>query len=422
MKIAEINSCGPFVHGHYSHPVFGKISQEGPLKGRADLLLESALSILQSHMKSTNKSPDEIAIIDVGAYDGWILNRLYQLGFTKSTGIEPGKQNIERGIRVRELLGIEDKVKHYEGTLDTPGILQGEKFDVVLCFGVIHHINDINLFISQLNSRLVDGGRMLLETLCLSDSLVTDQFREYMEPKDLIYNGKELEVGIIGVKLESAYYPGSTDTTGTVQIPSEKSLRWFLEFNKFSINSFKNGWETISIGEKLSNSHRKNATSCLIDLTKLSLGRSIQQINPATSAEEIATFGLIEIEILAQLESVCEKHPNSYNIFLASRIQELEKRSKYPDLVNSIIHAPKTKLKFELAKYQLATGNRDAGVEILKSIVLEICDDWRTAYRAFFLLSMFDTNSEFNWKEMALRCNPEFPYHGKEIEFMERFG
>ena len=90
--------------------------------------------------------------------------------------------------------------------------------------------------------------------------------------------------------------------------------------------------------------------------------------------------------------------------------------------MNSIIHAPKTKLKFELAKYQLATGNRDAGVEILKSIVLEICDDWRTAYRAFFLLSMFDTNSEFNWKEMALRCNPEFPYHGKEIEFMERFG
>jgi SAM-dependent methyltransferase len=419
--IAEINSLGPFVHAHYTHPQFGEISQEGPLKGRADLLLESALSTLQGYMDSTNKSREEISILDVGAYDGWILNRLYQLGFRNLTGIEPRKQNIERGIRIRELLGIQDNVKHFQGTLDTLEILNSHRFDLVLCFGVIHHINDINLFVSQLNMLLIEGGRLLLETLCLSDSLITDQFREFMEPKDLIYSGKDVEVGIIGVKLESAYYPESTDVTGTVQIPSERTLKWFLEFNNFSINSFRNGWESIPSRENLFNSHRKNATSCLIDSTKILKENPVRYENSASQIEEIATCGIIDLELLTELEKACDENSNPYNQILASKLEKLKAKSEFPDLISSIIHALETKLRFEIAKYQLATGNIEVGIEILKRIVTEISEDWRTTYRTFYLLAIFDKNSKFDWKEMALRCNPEFPLFGSNFKFNGRF-
>jgi len=88
----EINSCGPFVHARYQ--VDGvALSQEGPLAGRADFLADSALSALQTYKLNTDAE-----ILDIGSYDGWILNQIYNRGgFHKLTGIEPRRANIDRG-------------------------------------------------------------------------------------------------------------------------------------------------------------------------------------------------------------------------------------------------------------------------------------------------------------------------------------
>ena len=109
LRNLEVNSCGPFVHSNYL--IDGEeFSQEGPIKGRGDFLVNAALQRLELF-------PKDIKILDVGAYDGWVLNRIHSTGYTNLTGLEPRKSNIDRGVHLRSILGITDDVKHLQGTL-----------------------------------------------------------------------------------------------------------------------------------------------------------------------------------------------------------------------------------------------------------------------------------------------------------------
>ena len=99
LKNLTINSCGPHVHSYYmiDNQYF---SQEGPLKGRARFLRDAAIQSLSRNNISKNDS----SILDVGAYDGWILNQISQKGFKNLVGLEPRSSNIERGSVIRKLL------------------------------------------------------------------------------------------------------------------------------------------------------------------------------------------------------------------------------------------------------------------------------------------------------------------------------
>jgi hypothetical protein len=107
LRNIEINSCGPFVHANYQ--IDGVTwSQEGPLTGRAEFLANSALSALQNL-----ELDSRVRILDVGSYDGWILNQLYIHGkFRNLIGLEPRRSNIQRGQYLRKLLKIEDSATH----------------------------------------------------------------------------------------------------------------------------------------------------------------------------------------------------------------------------------------------------------------------------------------------------------------------
>jgi SAM-dependent methyltransferase len=266
-KNIEINSCGPFVHSYYE--INGEIfSQAGPLHGRAQFLIQTTREILQrvKSLKAKN-----LRILDVGSYDGWVLNKLWHSGYKNLVGLEPRLGNIERGLAIRTVLGLEDGVRHYHGTLGDNGDFQTEKlFDVVLCFGVIHHINDTLGFISQLREVLKPGGTLILETLTLKDEFSSPELSAALEPKDVIYRGNEPKISIIGVKLESNYYPGSTTNSGTVQIPARQALVWFLEQSKFNVESVNDGWEENHYDNSLKISHRRNLKSTVIVATAIS--------------------------------------------------------------------------------------------------------------------------------------------------------
>ena len=197
LRNIEINSCGPFVHSHYQ--VDGlTVSQEGPLAGRADFLVNSALNAL-----SILQIKHDGQILDIGSYDGWILNQLYSRGgFVNLTGVEPRSTNIDRGYYLRNLLNIEDPARHLCGTLDEVEILQlSNRFDFVTCFGVVHHLNDLLDFLSKIALTLSTNGYLLLECLTLSDDLVTPEIQSAIEPKDIIYEDKQLETSIAKVTL-----------------------------------------------------------------------------------------------------------------------------------------------------------------------------------------------------------------------------
>lgn len=125
------------------------------------------------------KIDSQAEIFDIGSYDGWILNQIYTRGHFKNlTGIEPRRANIDRGLHLRKLLGIEDPAIHLCGTLDDSETFKLlERFDFVTCFGVIHHLNDLLNFLIQVSKTIKPDGYLLLECLTLKDELVTSEIQ-----------------------------------------------------------------------------------------------------------------------------------------------------------------------------------------------------------------------------------------------------
>ena len=77
------------------------------------------------------------------------------------------------------------------------------------------------------------------------------------------------------------------------------------------------------------------------------------------------------------------------------------------EIIQNLVHSPKTKIQFALAKYKYLKDFTD--LKSLLNLVEHLNDDWRTTYRTFYLLAKFNKNNSVNWKELAQRCNPEFP-------------
>lgn len=397
-----INSCGPYVHSYFEidNQYF---SHEGPLAGRANFLIQNTESFLESYCQRNDLKKENLKILDVGCYDGWILNKLYYKGYKTLYGLEPRLQNIERGKILRKTLNISDDVKHFQGTLVDQGLIAEQNdFDIVLNFGVIHHLNDIHSFINLLRTKLKTGGALLVETLTLDDSFADKNLSTSLEPKDIIYNDTSKAVSFIGVKLESDYYPGSAAKTGTVQIPAKKALLWFLENSNFKILR--------DFTQKTYTAHREAAQSTFIE--SLAVDSNNYKTNRYSSIlERKMVYGVLDEITLEHLEKVVGENPEPFDETLK---QELDKliisiSTEEHEIVKSIIHAPVTKLQFEKAKYYFLNNESTKAINILHELVTQLSDDWRTTYRSFYLLKIIDPENFEFWKEMANRCNPEFP-------------
>jgi SAM-dependent methyltransferase len=401
-----INSCGPFVHSNYL--IDGKrFSQEGPLSGRPEYLVRRTLGEL------IGRNPRTTRVLDVGAYDGFILNKIHESGFSNLVGLEPRIENIGRGVFLREQLGIMDSVRYYAGSLDDPGAFSNEDlFDFTLCFGVVHHLNDIVSFMKLLRKTLRPGGVLLLETLVIEDALMTEELHQALEPKDLIYKGSEAKTSFVGVKLESQYYPGSAVRSGPVQIPSVQTLLWFLEFAGFTVDAVLPGWEKENPDDTLWTSHRSNASSIFIRAIadyQNSLEEVVSSI--AIEYERNFTWGVLDKNLIEELSRVVALHPEPNNIELRSALLDISKGrlQREVEVISAIIHEPETKMRFEMAKLALHELGADTLLSPLSDLVSELCTDWRTTYRALYLLAEFDLNNNKFWLESARRCHPKYP-------------
>lgn len=407
----SINACGPFPHGYYL--VDGKkLSQEGPLEGRADFLVQNALDFLKNLSLRLKLDRSELSILEVGSYDGWMSNQLWQAGFTNIVTLEPRKHNIERGKRVRKLLLIEDEVRHFKGTLEVLSreaepFVRDKVFDAVISFGVLHHLDDHIGFLRKLRSHT--RHEILLESVTLPNELVSEGMFSAIEPKDLVYNGTQKEVSFFGVKLESSILPGSRigPRAGVVMIPATKALQWSVESVGFKTESIKRGFEK---SKDLGSTHRSQLHTNVLHARVTSDVTETDSVLDAHVEEEQYFCGatLSEME-LTELTSFIRIHPEPYNSELQAKLAEISQKSDNPGLILALLHAPTTKLKFESAKREIQSGESEKALRILLEIVNNPSDDWRTAYRAFYLLSSLDKNSRQKWTTMAHQCNPEFP-------------
>jgi len=90
-------------------------------------------------------------ILEIGCGSGYLLHRLNKLG-AETIGIEPGNSH---------------KTEHDKYCVDViddffPSKKVQDKFDIILFYGVLEHIKDVNEFLSSLKENLKDNGSIIL--------------------------------------------------------------------------------------------------------------------------------------------------------------------------------------------------------------------------------------------------------------------
>jgi SAM-dependent methyltransferase len=376
-EIERINAAGPYNHGVWR----GRgvvISAEGSITGRAQYLVDTIRAVLTNRF--TPEQLSAMSIVDVGCYDGWVLEQLSDLPFSRMVGIEPRERNIDKGRTVREVLAIPSRVEYRVGALDTLG---DEQFDVVLCLGVLHHVESIADALRNL--RTISRDLLFVETQCLSNEHEERAAAE-IEPKDLAYFGREKLVGVIGYKFETAALHGSTDRDSIVSVPSLGALRMFMEDSGFD------GFENVTPpgshwGQEAS--VKRAARACCV------IGRASEK-RPGTQANdyEASLAGTVLSEALLADIRTDGSPANSYVFGDApasaaawSGLSPALATDTEREIVRNLRHAPGEKIALERAKRQFADGDFNGAIASCESITGMVNADWRSCYRAFRLMA-----------------------------------
>ena len=410
-----INSLGPFNHSNWIAQGI-KITNEENLAGRADFLVTKIRKIITKKFSKVNLKT--MTIIDVGCYDGWVLHKLSDLPFDQMVGIEPREKNIIKGKKIRKILGIKSRIKIKKGEINNLG---KKKYDVVLCNGLLNHLESLSTALKDLN--LVCKKMLIITCVVLPSRHITKELRNDLELKDVIYQSKDSLCGITGQKYESAYYDGSTDKTTIVSVPTIESILMNLDILGF--NTIKIAAAPKEIKRKLPHNHRPHQ-EVIVYATK----NSIRNKNSIQKYLEIYEKGLIEnvipekyiiplfdryclkkkkintINITKKIFSYIDKHEDGCLDFFTNKHQH--------EIIKNLRFNPKEKIALEFAKILYSKKKYKESVQILESIVQKINADWRCVYRSFFLLSKIYRNIGNNKKSkyyynLCKSCNPNFP-------------
>ena len=168
MDNQTLNSIGNLICSEWSNNGI-KLGNEEGLKGRSKLILDNVSDHLLNNY--TKKEIQNMTLLDIGSFDGYIPYYLSDLGFKKIVACEPRKKNIEKGISIRKFLNLEEK-KNIEFIAKRFEDLEVEKksFDVVSCFGIMHHIGDHFSFIKKMAE--ISKKILVIDSRVVNESII----------------------------------------------------------------------------------------------------------------------------------------------------------------------------------------------------------------------------------------------------------
>ncbi|EJF07807.1 Protein of unknown function (DUF1698) [Thiovulum sp. ES] len=188
-------------------------------------------SILEPHLEISGKS-----VADIGCNNGYYMFRMLEKNPKKIVGFDPAPifktqfdfVNHFVGSKIEyELLGVEH-LSIYEN-----------KFDVILCLGVLYHRSDPILTLRSLRDGLENGGELILDTFVIDGDSDTVLFPEdrYSKMSNIYFipTLKVLESWTKRAKLSSFEVIGVFETTENEQRKTDwidgQSLGSFLDEN-----------------------------------------------------------------------------------------------------------------------------------------------------------------------------------------------
>jgi 2-polyprenyl-3-methyl-5-hydroxy-6-metoxy-1,4-benzoquinol methylase len=419
-EIEELNAYGPYNHAVWK----GRgvvISHEESLSGRAQFLASLFRRVLVSAFSAEEMA--ELTIVDVGCYDGWLLDQLSDLPFKKLVGIEPRQRNIDKGNKAREILHLHSRVEFRVGSIESLGT---EVFDVVLCTGLLHHLESVGEALRALGS--ICKRKLFIETMCLSSRHITPEFVTELELKDIVYFGAKPLCGLSGHKFESAYYHGSAMRPGIVTIPTLSTLKMFLE---------QMGIRRIEVlaepGKYWSGTVKRPAPACCLVADFPPEKEAAPQTDGIFQYENGLVQTLLPASLIEPLyERFCReqrgKEPWAVRWIavyiegpdlISRRVLLPWIRHRWPnrfewEIIKNFRYAPADKIALEAAKLRYAKGDYSGAIEVARSIAHRLNADWRATYRAFLLMSrayrrLGDSANAKRYEELCRVSNPAFP-------------
>ncbi len=422
--IESINAYGPYSMAVWTSGDV-QIGNEEGLKGRSAFFTKR---IRETILK--NFTLDEIktfSILDIGCNDGWVLHTLSDLPFAKMVGIEPREKNIAKGQKVREILNIPNRVEYKIGDVETLG---DEMFDIVICAGVLYHVESIPNALRQI--RKVCRKMLFIESRCISSKYLTKKLKHEIEMRDLVYQYKDKICGLTAQKFETSYNDASAKEFCIVNIPTAEAFILYLDFLGFENvevvadpKSYKTAvWKRkrplngVCIAAFLNSEKKKSISeeSSWIEEYESGLEKTVLKKEFVKPLYEYYCLGNVGSGLLL----------HSFNTFLylkssnwlaglfGSMIRFWHKGKYELEIVKNLRYKPHDKLCLEYGKILYAEKEYESAISVLKNVTMEVNADWRAVYRSFYLLSQIYEKlglpDEANrYKRLYLNCNPKAP-------------
>jgi len=424
-QIETLNANGPYSMAVW-HSGEVSVGNEEGLTGRSDYFMKLIReSILKNFTKEDLKN---CSILDIGSNDGWVLHQLSDLPFKKMVGIEPREKNIEKGRVVREILKLENSVDYRVGDIESLG---NEVFDIVICAGVLYHVESIPLALRKIRNAC--SQMVFIESRCLSSSYITQELKNEIEMRDLVYQFNEDICGITAQKYESAYHDGSAAYSTIVNIPSSESLMMNLNMLGFENVEMvadpetyrKDVWKNerplggVCIAATLPKNPKtidSNEDEWISEYEK-GLNTEVLQKDFLTPFYNFFCLGKTNTKFENSLLNIFDylKSSNSDSKILNSDWMPLSLHSKYAiEIVKNWRYRPSNKIALEYGKLLSSEKKFDEAILVLKTITTELNADWRASYRANYLLSeiyskLSRADEMLRHQELCLQGNPKFP-------------
>jgi hypothetical protein len=279
--------------------------------------------------------------------------------------------------------------------------------DIVMCLGVLHHIDD--LYMACRNLHYLTNELLIVECMVIPESLNSHGIEKHLELKDIVYtdevfNKNNIPYGIMGVKIESSFFDGTTTKNGVVTIPTFSALRLVLESVGFVDVDLIVDEKKFHGKHYTSNSHREMNT-VLITARKARkpdemLEKKIEGSTYRMQYKEIDY--ILPSDIIVPLSNF-----TSQNKVLGNHILEIisgfqsdgfiadedlnHLKENLDDYALNIILGFRfqfnSKVTFEYAKYLMDRSEDDGALEILNDLTYTQNLDWRVCYRTYYLVA-----------------------------------
>lgn len=426
-QIQELNAHGPYSMAIWKSGDVSVGNEEG-LAGRSEYFTNLIRQTILKHF-----SVDDLrgmSILDIGCNDGWVLHQLSDLPFDKMVGIEPREKNLAKGRTVRKILKLRNNVDYRVGDVESLG---GEQFDIVICAGVLYHVESIPVALRAV--RKACKQLVFIESRCISSSHVTPELMAEIEMRDLVYQFKQRQCGITAQKFESGYHDGSAKSGTIVNVPTTESLVMTLGLV---------GFENIEVVAD-PDTYRAAVWQDKRPLGGVCIAATVKQTPDSTVDQEAKWIGDyergLEREVLprAYLEPLYRFFClGETSVALGGRLQKTKEyllsRPESPVVIDDLVptvgvgkyareiisnwrYSPRDKIALEYGKLLNSEGRNEDAITVLTSISTKLNADWRATYRSFHLLSSIygslGRHSEAErYRALCLTCNPRYPVEG----------